>query len=333
MIDITPIATELTTRLQALDFDRFPISDYNKQYIAQMKPALGYYLKIFSQCLSKGFSLSPNALADMTLVDYGGGSGFLSMLAKAIGVGNVIYIDLNPHSVNTITVLKDKTGLGPDVILEGDSDKLVAWCAANEIKPQLLIATDLIEHVYDLSLFIQDLKEVNPEMSLLFTTASNPYNPWLKRRLHKLMIECENGERVFLNYFTARLNYIKQTYPQFSHQEAVIWSKKTRGLVYKDIKKAIDSQEVPLLPGTYNTCDPATGNWTERILPISAYRSLAKENGYRLNVSNGFYNTERNSRMKTKACVYVNSMIASTGKIGLVISPFILLSFLPTKKV
>ena len=152
--DIRQAAKTLVSQLKAIDYERLPISKYNKCYIARLKPVLSYYMKIYADCLLKGLESVGSAPKDITFIDYGGGSGFLSMLAKQAGIGRVIYIDLNPDSVDTIRVLKALAGTGPDIILHGDSDTLADWCSANKVKPQLLIATDLIEHVYDLSAFL-----------------------------------------------------------------------------------------------------------------------------------------------------------------------------------
>jgi Ribosomal protein L11 methylase len=51
------------------------------------------------------------------MIDFGGGSGFLSMLAKSIGIGHVIYVDLNPLSVQAAFRLKEYTGTGADLFL------------------------------------------------------------------------------------------------------------------------------------------------------------------------------------------------------------------------
>lgn len=332
MKELKEIGEALTSHLQSFDYDKLPISDYNKQYIAHMKPVLGYYMRIFAHCMYQGLKLTGKEPADITCVDYGGGCGFFSIFAKGIGIGRVIYIDLNPLSVHTADVLDKKTHLGPDVLLEGDSDRLAAWCAAENIQPDLLVATDLIEHVYDLNTFFANLSQINPSMHLLFTTASTPYNPLVKRRLHRIMDECEQGERVILNYYTARLQYIREHYPQLSEQQATEWSRCTRGLTYTDIRKAIDSNTCPELPGAHNTCDPANGNWTERILPIHAYRTLAQPHNYHLKVKKGFYNEERNSRIASLLCQSINILIRLTGKAGLLAAPFILLVFSPAKK-
>ena len=107
----------LTERLKAIDYNKLPISDYNKRYIGNLKPALSYFMHIYADCLQRGLQAIQTPISDVTLIDYGGGTGFLSILAKSIGIGQVIYIDLNPSSVETIQLLKQIIGIGPDIIL------------------------------------------------------------------------------------------------------------------------------------------------------------------------------------------------------------------------
>ena len=249
------------------------------------------------------------------------------MLAKQIGIKQVIYIDLNPLSVQTIKVLKEKTGLGPDIILEGNSDTLLSWCRDNKVEPNLLIATDLIEHVYDLSSFFADLVHISDDLQMIFTTASTPFNPYVKRRLHKMMKGCESGNLESPNYYTLRLLYIQENFPSLTTEDTIKWSHKTRGLIYSDISNAIESNTPPILSDKYNTCDPATGNWTERILPIKEYDSLLFPYGYFLTVDKGFYNTDRKNHIFSLISSCINSFIAVSGKAGLFFAPIITLSF------
>jgi hypothetical protein len=323
------LSAAFATRLQAMDCDALPISGYNKRYIRSMRPALGYYMEIFARCLRQGIGetgLEPSAI---TLVDYGGGSGFLSMLAKEAGFGRVIYIDLNPLSVETVEVLRQETGTGPDTILRGDSGSLAAYCRTEGIVPQLLIATDLIEHVYDLAGFFADLCTINNKMILLFTTASTPFNPLVGRRLRRFMKGCESGTLATPNYFSRREQFIRRHYPRFSPQEVELWSRRTRGLVYADIRQSIDAGRLPSPADKHNTCDPETGNWAERILPIRAYRSLLSACGYTLSVGKGFYNTRRRNRLFALACRCLNALIRHSGRPGLLLSPFITLCCKP----
>ncbi len=250
---------------------------------------------------------------------YGGGSGFLSMLAKQAGIGRVIYIDLNPDSVDTIRVLKALAGTGPDIILHGDSDTLADWCSANKVKPQLLIATDLIEHVYDLSAFFANLAAIDNKMQMLFTTASTPFNPYVKRKLHRLMTTWEK------EYYALRLHYIHLHFPALSPAEAKEAARKTRGLTFPHIRKAVENGSYPLLKDAFNTCDPRNGNWTERILPIETYRSLAKPFGYQVQVGKGFYNTDRPNPISALISSGINGLIRISGKAGFLFAPFITL--------
>ena len=300
----------LTERLKAIDYNKLPISDYNKRYIGNLKPALSYFMHIYADCL----------------IDYGGGTGFLSILAKSIGIGQVIYIDLNPSSVETIQLLKQIIGIGPDIILHGDSDVLADWCARNKVYPQLLIATDLIEHVYDLSLFFKDLIHINDSMYLLFTTASTPFNPYVQQRLHKMMVGCESGSLESPNYYTLREQFITKLCPAFSPKEVETWARKTRGLTYPDIQKAIEKKSLPSPEDPYNTCDPATGNWAERILPIQTYEDLLAPYQFKLKVEKGFYNADRNNPVLSLICKGINALIRNSGSFGFLLAPFIILS-------
>ena len=126
----------------------------------------------------------------------------------------------------------------------------------------MLIATDLIEHVYDLSAFFANLVAIDNKMQMLFTTASTPFNPYVKRRLHRLMTIWEK------EYYALRLHYIQLHFPALSPAEAKEAARKTRGLTFPHIHKAVKTGSYPLLKDAFNTCDPRNGNWTERILPI-----------------------------------------------------------------
>ena len=210
-------------------------------------------MKIYADCLLKGLESIGSSPEEITLIDYGGGSGFLSILAKQAGIGRVIYIDLNPDSVDTIRILKEQVNTGPDIILHGDSDTLADWCSANKVKPQLLIATDLIEHVYDLSAFFANLVAIDNKMQMLFTTASTPFNPYVKRRLHRLMTIWEKGILCFTSalYPTA----LSGPFPAEAKEAA----RKTRGLTFPHIHKAVKTGSYPLLKDAFNTCDPRNG--------------------------------------------------------------------------
>lgn len=326
-------ADSLAARLQTIDYNKLPISDYNKQYIGNLKPALRYYMRIYADCLQQGVSDTELPAADITLIDYGGGSGFLSMLAKETGIGRVIYIDLNPSSVETIRLLKAETGIGPDVILQGNSDVLVAWCKEQEVKPELLIATDLIEHVYNLPHFFSDLIEINHQMHMIFTTGSNPYNHFVTKKLYRMMAYYEKGDVAPANYWTLRQKFIRDNFPYFDDECIDGWATLTQGMIYDDIYYTIKRKDeegylerLPIIKDRLNTCDPRTGNWVERVLPMSYYYNILRPFRYNLMVYKGFYNTYRSNPLKSLLCKCLNGLLVITGWMGIFFAPYIILS-------
>lgn len=328
-MDWREISGTLAAKLAAVDFDSLPVSEYNKRYIRRMKPALKYYMSIYASCLQRGMeALRAESPANLSLVDFGGGSGFLSLLAAQAGFGEITYVDLNPKSVATVRLLKERLSFGPTEILQGSSGELLAWSKGKGHKPQLLVATDLIEHVYDLRVLFKDLAEMNDRLVMLFTTASTPYNPFIRKRLYRWMDACEKGTMEQPNYRTLRYDFIRKEFPNASEEEAGYWADLTRGLVFGDIQRALDSGDFPALPGKHNTCDPRSGNWMERVLPVTEYRNLAEGIGFRLKVDKGFYNDCRDNRAAAMVCRILNSFIRRSGKAGLLVSPFIYLTFM-----
>ncbi len=319
--------TNLYRKISAINFEQLPISNYNKNYINRLTPALFYSLEIYTCCLQEGLSKCNKKTEDLIFIDYGSESGFLSMLAKEIGIGKVIYIDLNKNSAETVRLLQHETEVGPDIILQGDSNILAEWCKENKIKPDLLIATDVIEHIYNLSVFFQELININNQMEMIFTTASSPYNPYTKSRLRRFMQRCETGRLAKPNYYAKRADYIKKKFPELSKKDIKRWAVRTRGLIYEDIHKAISLNERPLLLDAYNTCNPETGNWADRILLIRDYQDLVTAYDYNVEVKKGFYNTIRPKQWKTALSLLANQLIKHSGKAGFVLAPFIFLSF------
>lgn len=140
-----------------------------------------------------------------------------------------------------------------------------------------------------------------------------------------MMHACEYGTAETPNYYTKRMTHIKQRFATLSDQEVKSWTLKTRGLIYADIDQAIEKNLHPQPLGAHNTCDPETGNWTERILPIRSYRSLLSKHAYTVSIYKGFYNDQRAQKWKSVVCQCINLLIQLSGKVGFLLSPFILL--------
>lgn len=296
------------------------LDDHHQQYMNWMMPVVDYYIDIYRHCLDIFESQISSVPSQSTIIDYGGGLGIFSMVAKAAGWGQVIYIDNDNHSVSAAEALSEATNLRPDVFLCGDSVQLKQWCEREDVAPDAIAGMDVIEHIYCLDDFFNDILTIrSASPHLLFTTASNPQNRRVCRRLHKFMTGDETGSNEKPNFFTLRAEYIRDCFPDMSEKEVKRWAAQTRGLIYDDVFRAVESRTPNLLADKYNTCDPRTGSWTERILPLDDYRQLLIPYDYTLTVDNGWFNTHHwfLKRQIAKLLNHINSIR---------LAPFIILS-------
>lgn len=317
------IISDCCVKLRSIDYNSLELSDYNLNYIFRMLPHLEYYFSMYAFSLSvlMGKSLKKE---DEYVVDFGGGHGFLSIFLKMLGL-NVIYCDYNPLSVQAIKKLKETIGYGPDLIVDGSSAELLSFCAEKNLQPKYILSIDVIEHVYDLDGLFRDFHAMNPSVQMVFTTASNPCNFLKAKQLRKIMQKDEQTE-----FFHLRFEYIKQNFPQLPDNTCVQLSKLTRGLCYDDIETEVEKYiKTGVLPkelkDKFNTCDPITKSWTERILSLKEYRRYLKKYSFEVNFHNGFYNPNRSNKYLSYAVKYLNFIILHTGFAGRTIAPFILL--------
>ena len=303
--------------IDTINYNNLPISDYSRRYILRMLPVMQYYESIYDKCLDMVLAGLEKPLGDVVMVDYGGGHGFLSFQAKRRGIGQVIYVDFNPKAVQTVNAISDELGYGPDVVLCGDSKVLKDWCKKEQEMPDVVMGMDVIEHIYCLDDFFAELHAINPMLRMLFTTGSNPYNKRVCRRLRKVM---KKDEELFRGI---RQDFITKQFPTLTEKQVDYWAVNTRGLNFDDIYRAVDSEVPNLLNDRYNTCDPSTGSWTERILEIEAYQDLLNPYMWQLHVEKGFYNESRGG-IKGCASRLINRFVDMSW--GVNIAPFIILN-------
>lgn len=335
---------QLIRELRAIDIAKLNISDYSKGALQRVVNSDTYYFEIYHRCLESINARCNKEISEMAVVDYGGGHGLFSILAKTYGYGNVIYIDNNPDAINTVNALSKKIGVFPDHILEGDSDQFVEWAKCNHTIPDALIAIDVIEHIYSLPAFFKDMNRLSPNITMIFTTASSPYNPFVAKRLHRIMLQDElSGENSF---FAQRRRYIEDNHPDLTKEELSDWAKSTRGMTFDDVELAIEQNTIPTPTDRYNTCDPQTGSWTERILSIEAYQDIVEQDSRNIQVAPGMFNQYKKG-IKGTLCHIANKLfrLADHSKlqfqdkpdgwqrIGLVVAPFIYLISSPRTRI
>lgn len=293
MTDRHTIKRELLTEVRALKLKALPVSDHTRLTLRRVVSVFDYYLDIYSRAVATVEGTAGKRVEDLTVVDYGGGNGLMSVFLKRIGCKRVLYVDNNPEALQTAGVLMEQLGTRPDLMLEGHAGGLKAWCRDNGVVPDAVIGIDVIERIYVLDDFFSALNATAPRLVMLFSTAATPYNSRVMRKLRHGMWADEMGTAGKKGFRALRREFIVREFPTLPPKDADYWAEHTRGLTYKDIRRAVENQTPNLLRDPYNTCNPATGEWSRRILPVTDYRQLLAPYHYELRVIPGLYNDHR----------------------------------------
>lgn len=335
MSNIRFISTEqienFCNRLSELDVANLGLERYQASYLANLLIHKKYFTSIYAGVLNELLMHSSKEKEHIFLIDYGAGNGLLGLFAKHCGFGKIIQVDTSSACCFSQQALSEKLDLPIDENINGDYESLEKF-AANP--PDALIATDVIEHIYDLDKFFASLQKLNKQLVTVFTTASNDRNWWKKKKLMKIQKKDEwEGDQSSDNFcepFRMIRSYIiKKEIPGITDSALGRLVTHTRGLRKDDIEWACSLYKEkgampPLLLHPTNTCDPISGSWTERFLSFKEYDELFNRHGFSLIIKNGFYNSSQEG-IKGKTLSLLNFLIRKMGKKGSALSPYIIL--------
>ena len=321
-------------QLEFVAIDHISTEPYCQRYLIHLLQHKKYYLAIYADVLNKLMQHSSQQKKDILLVDYGAGNGLLGIFAKYCGFKKVFLNDLDEKFVHASKKLAAQLNVEIDGYMTGDISSVQTYFK-NEI-PTAIIGTDVIEHIYNLENFFTTLQQMNPSMTSVFTTASNPVNYFKVRQLKKVQLKDELeggtpddhalfGEAALEPFLIIREQIIRKYKTGLPDVAIHAMAKATRGMNERDIEKAIEqyslSGKFPVPASGNNTCNPFTGSWTERILSLDAYISLYSTAGFTCKFYAGFYN-DYELGMKNFVKKLLNAGISTFGK---KISPYIVI--------
>lgn len=330
-------AALLFSKLSTLDPDKLSISDYQKNYLGNYLQRLHYGMETGIFILSHVFDGLNQKPEHAVLLDHGGGTGILSMLAKAAGVGKVVYEDIYDVSCHDARSIALSLGLEADEYLHGDEKAIVRYFK-QQGGPDVIISRNVIEHVYQPESLVQTLSEIhNKSMQILFATTGNYDNPAVRAYTRKLQRKAEytglrsrwdKGTDAKKPLFEIRREMISDLAPEFDAETIGQMAKHTRGLIKPAILMALEDFKSsgrlpPVLSDPHNTCDPETGNWVERLSSIAEYHDIFEENGFHFRCLPGFYDTHYRSAAANLLATFLNPCIRLLGSKGTKLSPFI----------
>jgi 2-polyprenyl-3-methyl-5-hydroxy-6-metoxy-1,4-benzoquinol methylase len=338
---IATAASSLYEKLATLNLDRLDLSDYNRAYLRRYQRKLRTNLQKYAYVLAWGLAQNSRPLGHAVLLEYGGGSGILSLLAKECGIGTVIYSDIYDVSCVDAETIGQATGNTADHYVCGDIDDVAEFMSRNSISCDIMVSSDVIEHIYNIEEFFARLPDLSDgRLSIALSTHANPHNPFVRRLLanKQAQVECEDREYTpghkkrdsLRSYLSIRRDIVRECGDGLlSSDEVEKLARVTRGMIDADIRSSvfayIESKELPApIDHATNTCDPYTGNWADRLAdPHELMRGLAKA-GFDAAILAGRYGTP-NGRIKQMLAKILDFLITLVRHQNLRLAPFFLL--------
>jgi hypothetical protein len=329
--------TRLREKLQSVDIKSLCITEYNQRKWEKKLKNLSGSLSTYGYLLRLSFSNCSIPIQKSVFVDYGGGCGILSFLAKELGVGTVIYNDIYEGSCNDVKLFSNALELPLEYIVCGDVDKLIEYIRKNSIIVNSIASYDVLEHLYDVEYHFNLLLSLsNPHFRLVYASGANNENPMKVHKLKKIHINAEykNREEKWGHketdssraYFDVRKDIISNYAPDLRPDQVEKLSRATRGLIKLDIEKAVDEYrnrgEIAYRNNhPTNTCDPYTGSWCEQLISIKWLQDILKKSGFSVKILSG-YNNRQVSLPKNIMVYILNTLIRLLGRRGLFIAPY-----------
>ena len=173
-------------KMQLLDQGSLDISDTSRNFLLKYIEHSRYFVSIYEQIMTKAIKKLTSPIDESTFIDYGGGTGILSCLAKEIGFKTVVYNDINKQSVTDARVISRKLDIEIDFYISGDIEEFIEEVTINRISPDLICSIDVLEHIYDLEFWISTIFKIKNDFSITFMTSANPCNPYISHKLKRL---------------------------------------------------------------------------------------------------------------------------------------------------
>lgn len=337
---INEAAARLHRKLSHLSVDLLDISEYNKRYLGAYLGSIRSALQLYSYLLSWSVAFTGVPLGEFVFIDYGGGSGLLSLLAKEFGVGTVIYNDIYDVSCNDAKLIGQAVQDEADYYVRGDLDELIDFLRTSSIRCNAIASYDVIEHIYDIEEFLSRLHDLsNAPFNVVLGSGANSLNPRIRRSLMREHRKVEytdrerktgHKERDSLRaYFSIRKAIISHHAPALSAPEVEQLAEATRGLIESGI---VNCTEEYLRTGIIscepdhptNTCDPYTGNWMEHLMDIGHLEEILSES-FEVGVLSGYYGSGSSRAIKNSAAYVVNFLLSLLGRKGLILAPYFVL--------
>src|SRR4051812_12832436 len=142
--------------LNKVEINSVPGHAYCKSYLDHLLIHRVYYLKIYNQLFNLLKKYTAKSFSDLFIVDYGCGNGLLGIYAAFCGFKNVLLVDTDEAFVVSAQNLARQLNISVNLVT-GDYHQLTQVS-----KPDVIIGTDVIEHIYNIDEMFEVFQNINP---------------------------------------------------------------------------------------------------------------------------------------------------------------------------
>jgi len=283
---------ELTIKLNSFDAESSILERYTKDYLQKYLNNIEYEIQLNSRLIYELFKGQNAPIEKSTVLDIGGGVGIMSMMLVSMGVGKVIYLDQNSAVTKDAELLANTLGFQAHRYLSSSLEQIPSDVASTI---DIALSRDVLEHIYDLYSLDFSLSFYPNLKRMVHNTSANLYCLWLRKYFEEVHRESEKegviSKTANGGYWQDRYEYLLKELGIKNTDEARELATSTRGLNYTDMANFLENREYPFeRHWASNTCDPANGNWSERLMPVEEYRKWAGKNGFSVNLKGGILN-------------------------------------------
>jgi hypothetical protein len=334
-------AMRLRGKLSNLDANSLNLSTYMLNYFKEILRLLPYRLSLDVYILTWVLSKNNKNLGNVCLLEYGGGAGTMSLLAKEMGIGTVIYNDIYDVSCKDATELGRTLGIPASHYVQGDLEQVIEFVHTELIGCEHVVSYDVIEHIYDIEAFFSRLPNITEgKLSLMMSSGANNSNLRIRRNLmrhHRKVESCERdaglekGRDCEKPYLAARreiiMEYLNKQGVFLDPEDVDELSARTRGHMKGDIENIVSkfaaSREHPSPPmHPTNTCDPYTGNWAEHLFDPFILVPVLERQQMNVRILPGYEYAISGTGIKGVLKTTANIAINHGGNFGMRLAPF-----------
>ena len=319
-------ANELFFSLKNFNTSALDTADtYNNYFIHHhLGNRLFFSIQNSAHILYDAAKLCGKPLQEINAIDYGAGLGTLFMLGGMLGFKRFDYNDHLPEWQSTAKAVCKEAGITIDDYVTGDINAVSDFAGSKNIRYDMVVSRNVIEHIYSLPEFYSVIFKHNPKAIVYSTTTANFHNPAM--RLYHIYIH-KKVEKQY--YKQQRTDEIKKLQPSIKTNDLERLAELTRGKGQQDFIDTVNNfvTNKPILTDSSirtNICDCVNGVWSEHLLTKNEYGNIINTAGFKMLYTAGYWDTHYSSGIKNLMSVIFNKIIGLLGrKNGVILSPFV----------